>query len=555
MNPTSIELTNFKAIGEIIVVPIRPITLIFGANSSGKSSILQCLSMLAQSVDIEGLEPCLHSKGDLVDVGTFKDFINGHDIKKSFSCKFNFDMDGKEFFDSFLSDLQDENRQFRHVSLSKDAQKFKYILTKFKGISLSFRFDYNTENGVIEGKNVEFFLGDAAVPAFIYDGCKLNAHYEHEFWEYYRKQFSSSLNELFSKKLKEIEQEISKIDIEDKHTIIDQWLDDDSRLKSLLALDSSKNWMAAFDWYLNDCIDTGHYVTDYSGFLPSHFAHLEPKQYLCAEITEHLGWNTHRSIDQFDSFHPLQLIVQVSAQIKSFLGSFKVIGPLRRAPERYLITGYADNNRTRQNGGNAIMALAYDSELVDTVNWELEQLQTGYQLKVVRFSAPNDDISDIFQLQFVNQRSGVAASIRDVGFGFSQLLPIVIECVRKSWKTCLIEQPELHLHPALQTELGDLFLRAVLNNDQNNYSTKKRCLLIETHSEHLILRILRRIRETSENSIDANVTQVVPDQVAVLYVQSGINGSEVVFIPINDEGEFTRLWPQGFFAERGRELF
>jgi len=541
MKPTSLELTNFKAIGEKVFIPIRPITLIFGQNSSGKSSIMQCLSMLAQSVDIEGLEePFLRHKGDLIDVGTFRDFIHGHDIKKPFLCKFNFDMDEKQLFDEFLSDLKDE-KQLRYVTLTKSAEKFKHILSQFNGLGISFRFEYNVENGRIFCKDVEFFLGDSTVPAFTYNGFKIQAHYEHKFWAFYWIHFSVLFNEFWKKDFTNIA--ISEVKDED--------------IIAMLKLfdELPKDFIAAYDSYLDYCIDTNNFISSYSGFLPSHFAYLEPKQFLCSQIFENRDWNSYLDINQFDPFHPLQLIVQVSAHVKKFLQSFQVIGPLRKEPERYLIKDVADNNRTRQSGGNSIMSLLYEPELLDTVNREMKLLQTGYQVKIVQYFAPSDDVSDIYQLQFVNSITGVAASIRDVGFGFSQLLPVIIECVREFATNLFIEQPELHLHPALQTELGDMFLRYALSNKNIIFSKKDKCCFIETHSEHLVLRILRRVRETSDNALEENAPQVFPDQVAVLYVQPDINGSKVVYIPINEDGEFTRLWPKGFFAERGRELF
>ena len=79
--------------------------------------------------------------------------------------------------------------------------------------------------------------------------------------------------------------------------------------------------------------------------------------------------------------------------------------------------------------------------------------------------------------------------------------------------------------------------------------------LIETHSEHLILRILRRIRETTDGELPADAMPITPEHLAVLYVQPGKEGSEVINIPVNEDGEFDRPWPQGFFAERAKELF
>lgn len=110
-----------------------------------------------------------------------------------------------------------------------------------------------------------------------------------------------------------------------------------------------------------------------------------------------------------------------------------------------------------------------------------------------------------------------------------------------------IEQPELHIHPAVQVGLGDLFI--------NGVQTHGISFLIETHSEHLILRLLRRIRETAEGELPPGVSGLKTDDVSVVYVQSGEGGVELVPLPIDETGEFTTRWPKGFFGERAEELF
>ena len=139
-------------------------------------------------------------------------------------------------------------------------------------------------------------------------------------------------------------------------------------------------------------------------------------------------------------------------------------------------------------------------------------------------------------------------SHRDVGIGVSQVLPVLVSAYASTGKLIAIEQPEIHLHPALQAELGDVFLESALGESGNRF-------LIETHSEHLILRILRRIRETSEGDLRPDATPVRPEDVAVLYVQPRPEGAEIIELPITPDGEFDRRWPDGFFSERAKELF
>jgi len=139
-------------------------------------------------------------------------------------------------------------------------------------------------------------------------------------------------------------------------------------------------------------------------------------------------------------------------------------------------------------------------------------------------------------------------SPQDVGIGISQVLPVLVHSMAERRKLIAIEQPEIHIHPALQAELGDVFIESALGENKNRF-------LLETHSEHLILRILRRIRETSEGELPDGMPPIRPEDVAVLYVKPGEEGAEVIEIPITEDGDFARPWPSGFFTERAKELF
>jgi predicted ATPase len=111
-----------------------------------------------------------------------------------------------------------------------------------------------------------------------------------------------------------------------------------------------------------------------------------------------------------------------------------------------------------------------------------------------------------------------------------------------------MEQPEIHLHPALQAELGDVFIASALGEQKNTF-------ILETHSEHLILRILRRIRETNEGKKPLDGIPIHPQDVCVLYVSPIRSGSIVTELPITVDGGFATRWPEVFFPERAKELF
>ena len=125
-----------------------------------------------------------------------------------------------------------------------------------------------------------------------------------------------------------------------------------------------------------------------------------------------------------------------------------------------------------------------------------------------------------------------------VGVGVSQVLPILVSCLLAEVDTTLIfEQPELHLHPKVQTLLGDFFLSMALLN--------KQCI-IETHSEYLINRI--RFRTAAA----MNPENPWIEAVKVNFVKLGANGSEFKTVQINEYGAILD-WPDGFFDQTQSE--
>ena len=158
------------------------------------------------------------------------------------------------------------------------------------------------------------------------------------------------------------------------------------------------------------------------------------------------------------------------------------------------------------------------------------------------------NVDQLRDLVLIDKRTNTPVSHRDIGIGISQVLPVLVSAYASAEKILAIEQPEIHLHPALQAELGDVFIESALGGRRNTF-------ILETHSEHLILRILRRIRETTDGEIPPGITPIRPEDVAVLYVLPDKDGAKVVEIPIRPDGEFAERWPQGFFVERAKELF
>jgi predicted ATPase len=102
----------------------------------------------------------------------------------------------------------------------------------------------------------------------------------------------------------------------------------------------------------------------------------------------------------------------------------------------------------------------------------------------------------------------------------------------------LIEQPEIHLHPGAQSILGDLFIDAA--TEQKG----KRTFIIETHSEHILARVRRRIAEK----------RLSKDQVAIYYFNPTSEGTQIQEVTLNEQGQY-ESFPDGFFEEDVMEAF
>ena len=143
----------------------------------------------------------------------------------------------------------------------------------------------------------------------------------------------------------------------------------------------------------------------------------------------------------------------------------------------------------------------------------------------------------------VNRPDGGVSGFEDVGSGISYILPVLVSLW--SEKLSIIEQPELHLHPALQCDLGDVFIAAHRGGAS---------AIIESHSEHILLRVLRRIRETTNGKVPRSLTLKEND--VTIYYFEPVKGETIVReIHIDRFGELLDRWPGGFFAERDAELF
>ena len=169
----------------------------------------------------------------------------------------------------------------------------------------------------------------------------------------------------------------------------------------------------------------------------------------------------------------------------------------------------------------------------------------GYSIQLHELKYNNTG-SGYYQIVLQESNSTEERNIMDVGYGISQVLPIVIQfaeatidekALRRNSDNefFVIEQPELHLHPAAQAKLANLFVRALLNG-----KALHRRILIETHSEHLIRAL--QVMIADPNCFINN------KMVKIYYVdKDGEGESYIKEMEITEEGQFVEEWPSGFF--------
>jgi len=188
-----------------------------------------------------------------------------------------------------------------------------------------------------------------------------------------------------------------------------------------------------------------------------------------------------------------------------------------------------------------------DDEILAETNTFLERLNIPFRLSCRRSRKGKNGI------RITDLRNGTTVLPSAVGSSFNQVVSLLVALLKehknRAERTFLMEEAFRQLHPAAQAEMGDVLIQCALGDYQHRF-------VVETHSEHLILRLLRRIRQTHEKdpSYPDKLPKITPHDVSIVYAQPTKNGTKLRHLEISPEGRFLDDWPDGFFTERMREL-
>ena len=536
-----IELENFKCFGQPARARLAPITLIFGQNSSGKSALLQSLYLLKQTRSKQTRQSGIKQRSLIfnrprgyVDLGRFEESIYNHEFD---SRRLIIRIDVDTELPLFLARLD-----FQVVAW------FQSLHVKTLGLRLQIGKPPNANDIALLGFDV--FVDDEPEPMasffLVDDEPDNNPDSKTDLRQFQLSNVSSSprywrhdfekrhaVAEYYAKAYKDLLNEKGK---DDQRTVLyglySQFSD---RLAAVETVEEFAPCAVDILVDLSEKVDGNEY------FLPGRPSLIRGR--LGDSFYEDDLLSSEDSLsEKVDEYLPVLFCLDCSpvalgficaSQVDQEVDEFLPLGPSRPEPKRsYEYSGTFPSDVGR-HGEDMPEMLLMAPDLLKKVNFWLDQeLDVGYLLEM------KESTNAQFQLLLRDlQRPGAnPVSIADVGYGMSQLLPLIVQSLSGEGRIILVEQPETHIHPALQARLGTLLSESAKERHHQ--------FIIETHSEHLILRLLREIRKG----------RLSPCDVSVLYVSRGPQGSSIQEIGIDIDGNFLDEWPKGFFAERLREM-
>lgn len=514
---TSLRIQNLRSIKDSGVIKLKPIMILLGANSTGKSTFLRSFPLFTQSVDKKLRGPIAWFDNSFVDFGDFKTAKNRY-AEESEGISFYYGFSNIAYstrYRRYYNDIEaldnDDLRGGDIVFTLHDDGKGTYVKTfTINLVNAKYQLEVVERNGY-----VNFVGGDV----------------ENELSERFRFNYNTAFGIL--------------------PTIVPSKVNDSTNSLAAYIADKLVN---IFKRHCNKRLrneERLYYILSYrkldkQGFL----ARMKQGSGLISFQKSIQNWTVNTQ--EFNYIYNLFVLMKlnsiieiVNTEIATYYHECDYIAPMRAEADRYYRIQGLQVNSVDSNGHNLLEFIAslnakeklsYDMFVKDVLGVTVD-VPSESGMKSLRIKTEDGDFS-----------------IADVGYGYSQVLPVITKLwhttyIRTEYSnsvnrfkykefgkaTLLMEQPELHLHPAMQAKVADTFVKAIEETRKANAAIT---LIVETHSQAIVNRIGRRIYEGIINPEDVSV---------FLFNKDDQNRNTLIReIEYTKEGRL-KDWPLGFF--------
>jgi hypothetical protein len=541
----SLTLENFKGVRDPVRIDFAPVTLLFGPNNAGKSTIVQALHFAREVLERGNTDPGRTLLGgDVMDLGGFENLVNSHDLSRSVRMALELEFSEEDSVDIFPD-------------------------------YLSSAFDWSVEKLWDEISSSSFTVSNIQV-AFVVRWSEL-LNPPQPFVEQYEVSINGDVFAKISSSLDCRQIAITNLNLDHPFCQLNSDENEESttNLRTWIEEEISQN-------YLGESGEATIGLIRLKSALPSWGRTLNLQDDIWVESPIHQPSETKIRFDESGNSQRIAnllslLIISPGELVRQYLQKLRYISPFRDVPLRNHQPARSPDEFRWSNGMAAWDLLLKGENLEEKVNSWLTQedrLNAGYSIEVklykelekngpLMLALTSDEgildneewvkeeiqkLPERYELLIRDQRNNVTLFPKDVGVGISQVIPILVAALHSQSGTVAIEEPESNIHPAFQVALGDLFISQA--NEKQDLM-----FLVETHSEHLMLRFLRRIRQTNEKTLPPGAPPLTPKGVAVYFVEPDETGPRIHRIRIDKDGDFIDRWPRGFYQERVKELY
>lgn len=516
----AVKFNNIRSLTDANYIELKPLIILVGKNSVGKSTFARTFPLLRQSCEANKKSPILWY-GKYVDFGDYETAINKNKTEDGIKLGFEIKLDGSDILSildtnySFIAQLGHDF--LRKITKIRDTKlKLEFNFKKNKDESYS----YDINLSILE-KNIKITLNKDIIDVDINNSnYNLNKEKKYTFTQN-RILPSLSLNI-------DTEKKIFKYGFNYFHyqnhifvELLDEYFKKNRAQKNLLPKNQNKKL---------EC---------YSEIL----SYLILKNILTMDstISKNIN-NTNLDINLIEQFNinefenifwvskVSKLLEFVDNFISDYFSQVQYLEPLRATAQRYYRKQEYAINEVDSKGSNIGMFM----------------LEHHKQSKLKKL------IKNHFNLEFIAEQESSHITLKlllenddkinlaDLGVGYSQLLPVILQLWNSAYnnaditnKCVVIEQPELHLHPAYQAKIADITTEII-----NDLKTQKnrQSFIFETHSQNLINRLGELIEE---GKLDHNDVQI-------LIFDNNLNSTQITHSKFNEEG-ILENWPFGFF--------